>query len=85
MSKKVNNPGCKIYVKHFAGANTTCIKYYMQPSLKNAPNHFILYVDANDLTPTKQPKILRILATSLKNDQHDKAYQIAYLEQAIQI
>ena len=22
-------------------------------------------------TPTKQPKILRILATSLKNDQHD--------------
>ena len=69
--KKVNDPGCKIYVKHFPGANTICMKYYMQPSLRNDPNHFILHVGTNDLDSTKQPKILRILATSLKYDQHD--------------
>ena len=61
MSKKVNNPGCKIYVKHFARAKTICMKDYMQPSLRNAPNHFILHVGTNDLTWTKQLKVLRIL------------------------
>ena len=36
MSKKVNNPDRKVYVKHFAGVKTTCMKDYLQPSLKNA-------------------------------------------------
>ena len=27
MSKEVNNPNHKIYVKHFMGAKTTCMKY----------------------------------------------------------
>ena len=29
MSKKVNNPGWRIYVKHFAEAKTTCMKDYI--------------------------------------------------------
>ena len=32
MSRKVNNPGCKIYVKYSRGVKTTCMNDYMQPS-----------------------------------------------------
>ena len=75
MSKKVNNPGCKIYVKHFSGAKTTCMKDYIQRSLRNAPNHLILHVATNDLDPDKTDKSIANtkidLTTSLKNDQHD--------------
>ena len=74
MSRKVNNPGCKIYVIHFAGAKTTCTKDYMQPSLRNAPNHFILHVGTNDLDSDKTAKSIANtiidLAMSMKNDQH---------------
>ena len=72
MSKKVNNPGCKIYVKHIAGVKTTCMKDYMQPSLRNTPNHFILHVGTNDLVSDKTAESIANttidLATSLKND-----------------
>ena len=75
MSKKVNNPGSKIYVKHFAVAKTTCMKDYMQPSLRNVPNHFILHVCTNDLDSNKTAKSIANtiidLTTSLKNDQYD--------------
>ena len=54
--KRVNDPGCKIYVKHFAGANTICMKHYMQPSLRNTPNHFILHVGTNDPDSDKTAK-----------------------------
>ena len=75
MSKKVNNPGCKIYAKHFARVKTTCIKDYMQPSIRNAPNHYILHVGTNDLDSIKTAKNIAntiiYLATSFKNDQND--------------
>ena len=53
MSKKVNNPGCKIYANHFAGAKTTYMKDYIQSPLRNVPNHFILHVGTNDLDSGK--------------------------------
>ena len=34
MSKKINNSGCQIYLTHFVGAKTICMKYHTQPSLK---------------------------------------------------
>lgn len=58
MSKKLNNPGGKIYVKHFVAEKTNCIKGYMQPSLRNASNHVILHLDTNDLD--SEPNTLRI-------------------------
>ena len=68
--KEVNNLGCKIYVKHFAGQKTTCMKDYMQPSIRNAPNYFILHVGNNDLGPDKRAESVAStiinLATSLK-------------------
>ena len=75
MSKKVNNPGCKTYVKHFEGAKITCMKDYMQPFLRNAPNHFILHAGINDQDSDKTAESIANtiidLATSLKHDQHD--------------
>ena len=75
MSKKVSNPGCKIYVKHFAGAKATCMIHYIQPSLSNAPNYFILHVGTNDLDSDKTAESIANTiidhAMSLKNDQHD--------------
>ena len=73
--KEGKYPGCKIYVKHFARAKTTCMKDYMQPPLINAPNYFILHVGTNDLVSDKTAESIANttidLGTSLKNDQHD--------------
>ena len=78
MSKKVNNPGCKIYVKRFAVAKTTCMENYMQHSSRNASNHFILHVGTNDLDSDKTAE--HIANTLMMNtlmipcddtDQHD--------------
>ena len=75
MSKKVNNLGSKIDVKHSAGTKTTCMKDYMQPSFRNAPNHFTLHVGNNDLDFEKTAESIAntILdhPTPLRNDQHD--------------
>ena len=49
MSKKANNLGFKIYIKYFVGEKTTFIKDYMQPSLRNTPDHLILHVNTNEL------------------------------------
>ena len=47
----------------------------MQPSLRNAPNYFILHVGTKDLDSDKTAESIANtiinLATSLKNDQHD--------------
>ena len=73
MLKKVQNPDCKIYVKHFAGAKTTCIKDYTKCSLlKNVSNHFVLHIGTNDLdsdrTATSIASTTIHHATSMKND-----------------
>ena len=49
MSKKVHKSECRIYVKSFLGSKTYSMKYYVKPSLRSTPNHFILYVGTNDL------------------------------------
>lgn len=53
MSEKANNSGLKIYAKDFAGTKTTCMKDYMEPSSRNAPNHFILHVGTNEFDSKK--------------------------------
>ena len=42
MSKRINSK-CKIFVKTFSGATTTCMEEYTKPSLRMSPNHFILH------------------------------------------
>lgn len=41
---------CKVYVKHFSGAKTQCMKYYLKPSQRQNPSHFILHLATNDVT-----------------------------------
>ena len=38
-----------MYVKHFFGATTDCMKAYVKPFLRNPLDHFILHVETNDL------------------------------------
>ena len=75
MSKKVHKSECKVYVKSFPGAKTSCMKDYVKPSLRSTPNHFILHVGTNDLNSNQTSEVIAKeivdLATSLKNNQHD--------------
>ena len=74
MSKKINNPGFKIYVKRFAVAKATFMKYHIQPSLGNAPKHLIFYVDTSDLDPDKTGE--SIVNTSNDFATHLKKYKM---------
>ena len=75
MSKKAHKSGCKLYVKSFPGAKTSCMKDYVKPSLRSTPNHFILHVGTNDLNSNQTSGVIAKkivdLATSLKNNQRD--------------
>ena len=75
MSKKVHKSECKVYVKSFPGAKTSCMKDYVKPLLRSTPNHFILHVGTNDLNSHQTSEVIAKeivdLATSLKNNQHD--------------
>ena len=74
MSKKLN-ANCKVFVKTFSGAKTTCMNDYVKPSVRSTPDHFILHVGTNDLSSDKSSEeIARSttdLATSVKNKKHD--------------
>ena len=74
MSKKLN-ANCKVFVKTFSGAKTTCMNDYVKPSVRSSPDHFILHVGTNDLSSDKSSEeIARSiigLATSIKNEKHD--------------
>ena len=41
MSKKVHKSECKVYVKSFPGAKTSCMKDYVKPSLRNTKPFYI--------------------------------------------
>ena len=74
MSKKLN-ADCKVFVKTFSGAKTTCMNDYVKPSVRSSPDHFFLHVDTNDLSSDKSSEeIARSIidfATSVKNEKHD--------------
>ena len=74
MSKKLN-ANCKVFVKTFSGAKTTCTHNYVKPSVRSNPHHFILHIGTNDLSSDKSPEeIARStidLGTSIKNEKHD--------------
>ena len=74
MSKKLN-ANCKMFVKTFSGAKTTCMHDYVKPLVRSSPDHFILHVGTNDLSSDKSPeeiaRSITDLATSIKNEKHD--------------
>ena len=73
LSKRL--PRCKVYVKHLSGSKAQCIKYYLKPSLRQNPSHFILHVGSNDLTSEKSSKAIAKeimnIAVSIKSEAHD--------------
>ena len=75
MSKNAHKSECKVYVKSFPGAKTSCMKDYVKPSLRSTPSHFILHVGTNDLNSNQTSEVIAKeivdLAISLKNNQHD--------------
>ena len=74
MSKRINSK-CKIFVKTFSGATTTCMEDYIKPSLRMSPDHFILHTGTNDLASSKTSQEIANsiinLACQLKTDSHD--------------
>ena len=65
---------CKVYVKHFPGAKTHCMKGYLKsPSPQNA-SHFILHVGTIDLKSEKPSKAIvkeiMNIAVSPKSEVH---------------
>ena len=73
-SKGINSK-CKIFVKTFSGATTTCMENYIKPSLRMSPDHFILHTRANDLASSKRSQeivnSIINLVCQLKTNSHD--------------
>ena len=63
-----------MYVKHFSGATTDCMKT-IKPSLKNPLHHFILYVRTNDFISNQTSEEIATsiinLASSMKGESYD--------------
>ena len=74
ISRKLQR-NCKVYVKHFSGAKTKCMKDYIKPSQRENSDHYILHVGTNDLCLDRSPELIAKsiidLALTLKNESHD--------------
>ena len=74
ISRKLQG-NCKVYVKHFSGAKSKCMKDYIKPSQRENSDHYILHVGTNDLCLDRSPELIAKsiidLALTLKNESHD--------------
>ena len=74
ISRKMQG-NCKVYVKHFSGAKTKCMKDYIKPSQRENSDHYILHVGTNDLCLDRSPELIAKsiidLALTLKSESHD--------------
>ena len=63
---------CKKFVKSFSGAKVRCLKDHMKPSLRENPDHFVLYIGTNnpnsDRSPELTAKSITDVGSSLKNN-----------------
>ena len=66
---------CKVFVKTFSSAKTTCMKNYVKPLARSSPDHFIFHAGTNNLTLDKSSEEIArpiiVLATSINNEKHD--------------
>ena len=73
ISKKLHDTN--VYVKHFSGAKVRCMKNYLNPSLRENPDHFVLHAGTNDLDSDRSPDLIAKsivdVASSLKFNKHD--------------
>ena len=73
MSQDLNN--CKVAVRKSSSATVKCMEDYVNPSLREDPDHFILHIRTNDLNSSKSAESIAesivLHAKSLKNEKHD--------------
>ena len=66
---------CKVFVKTFSGAKTTCMSNYVKLLVRSSSDHFIFHVGTNNLSLDKSSEeIARSiidLTTSISNEKHD--------------
>ena len=69
------NANCRVFVKTFSGAKTTCINDYVLTSVRSSPDQFILLFGTNDLSLNKSPEEIARLITdfvaSIINEKYD--------------
>ena len=57
ISRKLQG-NCKVYVKHFCGGKTKCMKNYIKPSQRENLDHYILHVGRNDLCLERSSELI---------------------------
>ena len=74
ISRKLQG-NCKVYVKHFSGTKTRCMKDYIKPSQRENSDHYTLHVDTNYLCLDRPPEVIEKsiidLASTLKSESQD--------------
>ena len=76
LSKKVS-PDCRVYVKHFSGATTDCMKDCVKPSLRNPPDHFIFHVWTNYLISKQTSEEIAASIISLASSVKGESYNVS--------
>ena len=78
ISKKLQN--ANVYVRHFSEAKVRCMQDSLKPSLRENPDHFVLYVGTNDLDFHRSPALIAKsivdVSSSLKTYKHDVTISI---------
>ena len=73
ISKQIIN--CKVYLLNFPGEKAQCIDHYKKPSMRDIPDHFIVYVGTNDLNSEVSSKSITEtivdFAMSLKSESNN--------------
>ena len=46
------------YVRHFSSSKVRCIKDYVKPFLREISDHFVFYVETNNLDLERQPELI---------------------------
>ena len=64
-----------VYVTHFSGAKVRYMKDYLQPSLRENSDYFVLHVCTNNIDSNRPPALIAKpmihVASSLKTNKHD--------------
>ena len=81
ISKQIIN--CKVYLLNFPGEKAQCIDDYKKPSMRDIPDHFIVYVGTNDLNSEVSSKSIAEtivdFAMSLKSESNNVCVSSAVL------
>ena len=64
---KLSTKDCKVVVKSFSGATTSCMKDYIKPSIKHKPDNMILHCGTNNLKSDSSENICKNIIELAQN------------------